>query len=620
MSRSSTTLAVMAFLVLALASPAHAEASALQRRHAMAKIGAPATPADFKHFSWVTPMAPKGGVIRLSGTGAFDSLNQHSIQGVVAPAVSLIDATLMTPSPDEPATAYGLIAEWVAYPDDFSFATFGLRAEARFADGSPITPEDIVYSLDEQKRASPAVAIYYRDVTAVEITGQREVTFRFARTGSRDLPYIVGLLTIIPRHWWQGKDLGGVARDLAKSTLEPPIGAGPYRIKTVDRGRSISYERIADWWGKDLPVNVGQYNFGELHVTMYRDDVPEFEALKTGDIDLKEEGSSKKWATGYVFPAVREGLVKRLELRTQTVASLQGFAFNLRRPKFTDPRVRHAIALAYDFESANKSLFYGLYKRLDSYFDNSQLAARGLPTGRELELLEPLRDKVPADVFTTPFTSPQAVTANDLRRNLREAGRLLDAAGWKVVNGIRRHERTGEALSIEFLNYDTQFDRIVLPFKHNLARIGIELTIRINDATQYENRLKVYDFDMISDFFPQSHAPGTEQRERWGSEAASKPATSNRIGIANPAVDALIEEVVFARSPEDLIAATRALDRVLLWNHYMVLQWHNPTSWIAYWDKFGRPDRHPSQDPSVLTTWWWDQAAAAKLGATHAKR
>ena len=620
MKRGSMTLVMTVLLGLWPADPVRAEIPAPNRRHAIAKIGEPATPPEFKHFDWVNPTAPKGGTLRLSGIGAFDSLNQHTIQGVSAPAISLIDATLMAPSPDEPAAAYGLVAEWMAYPDDFSYATFGLRASARFSDGTPITPEDVVFSLEEQKRASPAVAIYYRDITHVEKTGEREVTFRFARQGSRDLPYIVGLLTILPRHWWQGQDANGTPRDLTKSTLEPPIGAGPYRIKSVDRGRAIAYERIADWWGTDLPVNVGQYNFGELHVTMYRDDIPEFEALKTGDIDLKEEGSSKKWATGYVFPAVRDGLVKRVELETKTVASLQGFVINLRRPKFTDARVRQAISLAYDFESANKSLFYGLYKRLDSTFENSELAARGLPTGRELALLEALRDKIPPEVFTAPFTSPRAATTDDVRRNLREAGRLLDEAGWKVVNGVRRNARTGETLTIEFLNYDTQFDRIVLPFKQNLARIGVDLSIRINDATQYENRLKVYDFDMISDFHSQSHAPGTEQRERWGSDAASKPGTSNRIGIANPAVDALIEEVVFARTREDLVAAARALDRVLLWNHTMVLQWYNPHTWIAYWDKFGRPSRHPAQDPSVVTTWWWDEAAAAKLGALHAKR
>lgn len=620
MKLGSSTLVIAVLLGVMLVDPVLAQTSTLQRRHAIAKIGDPATPPDFTSFSWVNATAPKGGAIRLSGIGAFDSLNPHTIQGVAAPAISLIDATLMAPSPDEPAAAYGLVAEWIAYPDDFTSATFGLRASARFADGSPITPEDVVFSLEEQKRASPAVAIYYRDVTSVEKTGEREVTFRFARAGSRDLPYIVGLLAILPRHWWQGKDANGTPRDLAKSTLEVPIGAGPYRIRSVDRGRAITYERIANWWGAELPVNVGQYNFDALHVTMYRDDIPEFEALKTGDIDIKEEGSSKKWATGYVFPAVRDGLVKRLELETKTVASLQGFAFNLRRPKFTDARVRRAIGLAYDFESANKSLFYGLYKRLDSTFENSELAARGLPTGRELTLLESLRDKVPPEVFTTPYTSPRADTADDLRRNLREAGRLLDEAGWKIVNGVRRHERTGEPLAIEFLNYDTQFDRIVLPFKQNLARIGVDLSIRINDATQYENRLKVYDFDMISEFVTQSHAPGTEQRERWGSEAAAKPGTSNRIGVANPAVDALIEEVVYARTRDDLVAAARALDRVLLWHHYMVLQWYNPITWIAYWDKFGRPARHPSQDPSILTTWWWDEAAATNLGALHVKR
>lgn len=617
------TLSLTLALTIAVALPLAGSTATAEppRRHALAKIGDPATPADFKHFSWVQPDAPKGGSVRLSAIGSFDTLNSFSIQGVTAPALSaLVDATLMAPSPDEPATAYGLIAEWVSVADDISSVTFGLRASARFADGTPVTAEDVIFSFEEQKRAAPAIAIYYRDVTRAERTGDREVTFHFARKGARDLPYAVGLLTVIPRHFWSGKTPGGEPRDLAKSTLEVPIGAGPYRVKALDRGRSITYERVKDWWAKDLPVNIGQFNFDELHFIMFRDDVPEFEALKAGEIDLKEENSSKKWATAYTFPASRDGRVKKLELGLKTVAQLQGFSFNLRKAKFADPRVRRAIGLAYDFESANRSLFYGLYRRLDSYFDNSELAAKGLPEGRELALLEPLRDKVPPEVFTTEFRSPRNDTAEDFRRNLRDASRLLDEAGWKLDGNVRRHERTGEPLTIEFLSYDTQFDRIVLPFKQNLAKIGVDLVIRVNDATQYENRLKTYDFEMITDAFPQSHAPGPEQLQRWGSAAADQPATANRIGIKNPAIDALLEEMGRAGTREELIAATRALDRVMLWNHYMILQWYNPTTWIAHWDKFGRPARHPSQDPSVLTTWWIDQSAVAKLGQADGKK
>lgn len=608
--------AVLATLIAVLAPSASCAAE--PRRHAVAKIGEPSTPPGFTHFPWVNPRAPKGGTLRLSTIGTFDTLNAHSIQGSSAPGILWIDATLMTTNADEPATAYGLVAEWASWPEDISSVTFGLRPEARFADGRPITPEDVVFSFDEQRRASPAVAIYYRDVERAEVTGPGEVTFRFKRKGLRDLPYITSLLTVVPKHWWTAKGANGEPRDLAKSTLEPPLGAGPYRVKSVDRGRSITYERVRDWWGRELPVNVGQYNFDELTYALYRDEAPEFEAFKSGETDLREELSSKRWSTGYEFPAARDGRVKRADLRTETVANLQGFAFNLRRPKFADIRVRRAIALAYDFETANKSLFSGLYQRLDSYFENSPLAGRGVPTGRELELLDRLRDKVPPEVFTAEFRSPRAATAEQLRANLREASRLLDEAGWKIAGNVRRNA-AGEALTIEFLNYDTDFDRIVLPFKTNLARIGIDLRMRVVDAAQYENRLKSYDFEMITDAWTQSHVPGSEQRERWGSEAARRPATSNRIGIENPAVDALIEEIIASRTREDLRAAVRALDRVLAWNHYMVLQWYNPNTWLAWWDRLGRPERHPSQEVAATYTWWWDDAAAGKLGALNAK-
>ena len=607
-------------LAAAVAMSGAAAAGEPARRHCIAKIGECAMPAGFRHFDWVNPSAPKGGALRLSSVGAFETLNQHSFQGTSAPGVGWIDATLMTASPDEPATAYALVAEWVSWPDDLGSASFGLRREARFSDGRPVTPEDVVFSLDEQKRAHPAVAVLYRDVVRAEQTGEREVTFHFARKGSRDLIYITGLVTVLPRHWWTGRTAAGEPRDLAKSTLEPPVGAGPYRIKAVDRGRSITYERVRDWWGRDLPVNVGQYNFDELSYAMFRDDTPDFEALKSGDIDFREETSSKKWATGYDFPAALQGRLRKQEFELKPVAALQGFAFNIRRDKLSDPRVRRAIGLAYDFETANRSLFFGLFKRLDSWFDNSPLAARGLPAGRELELLERLRDKVPQEVFSAEHRSPRAGSAEALRANLREAGRLLDEAGWKVVDGQRRHERTGEPLTIEFLNYETSFDRIVLPFKQNLARIGVDLSIRIIDAAQYENRLKSYDFEMITEGYAQSHVPGSDLRERIGSEAASKPATANRIGIRNAAVDALVEEIVYARSREDLVAATRALDRVLVWNHYMVLQWYNPNAWLAWWDKLGRPARHPSQEVGALYTWWYDPAAAARLGNAHGKK
>ncbi len=589
------------------------------RQHAIAKIGEPQVPADFKHFDWVNPAAPKGGSVTLSSVGSFDSLNGHTFKGLQAPAISILDATLMAPSPDEPATSYGLIAEWISVPADRGSVTFGLRATARFSDGRPITPEDVIFSLAEQKKAHPAIEINYRDIVAAEKTGDRDVTFRFSRTGSRELPYLASLIAVIPKHYWTGTDAKGETRDLTRTTLEPPVSSGAYRVKSVDSGRSIVYERLPDWWGRDLPVNVGQHNFDEIRYLAFRDDVPEFEALKGGEIELREENSSRKWAKEYDFAAIKDGRLKKLALPTKNVAALQGFMLNTRRAKFADPRVRRAFALAYDFESANKTLFYGQYRRVNSLFDNSELAATGQPTGRELALLEALRDKVPPEVFTTPYRSPTNATADDLRRNLREAQKLLEEAGWKVVGTQLKNVKTGVPMALEYLADDQQFNRIVLPYKQNLAKLGIALEIRVVDAARYLDRVKVYDFDMLTASFVQGHAPGTEQREYWGSDAADRPASRNYAGIKNAAIDSLVDTLIFAGTKDEMIAAARALDRVVLWNHYLLPQWYNPDVWYAFWDKFGRPARHPWLDPSPLTTWWVDQAAAQRLGGTRGR-
>jgi len=422
-------------------------------------------------------------------------------------------------------------------------------------------------------------------------------------------------LQIIPRHYWTGKNAAGETRDLTKTTLEPPVGSGPYRVKSVDPGRNIVYERVPDYWAKDLPVNRGQWNFDSLAFTSFRDEVPAFEAFKAGVFDLQQENNSKRWAIEYQFPAARDGRVARLEIPTKTVAPAQAFVFNMRRERFADPRVRHAFELAFDFETANRDLFYGQYTRLQSYFDNSELAARGLPQGAELALLEQVRDKVPPEVFTTEFKSTVNGGPEALRGHLREAVHLLEEAGWKL-DGARRKSKAGVPLSMEMLVYDTSFDRILLPYQQALAKLGITLTIRVVDAPQYVERVNRFDFDMIIDSFPQTHAPGNEQRDYWGSQAADRPASRNTIGIKNPAVDFLIEHIINAPDRDGVVAATRALDRVLLWNYYAVLQWHRPGQWIAYWNKFGHPAKFPSQSPGWLQTWWFDpQLASATLSA-----
>ena len=604
-------------LVFASFLPAGAHAEPL-KAHALSRVGVIKFPAGFQHFDWVNPDAPKGGTVRLADIGGFDNLNPFTFKGLLGSGTALLHDSLMVPSLDEPATAYGLIAAWVSHPDDYSSVTFGLNPAARFQDGSPITPADVVFSFDEQKKADPVRAITYRDVVKVEKTGEHEVTFFFARAGNRDLPLLVSQLAVIPRQYWTGRNANREARDLSRTTLEPPLGSGPYRIKSFEPNRTIVYERVKDYWAKDLPVMRGQFNFDEIRFDSYRDDVPAFEAFKAGEISILQENSAKKWATEYIFPAVRDGRVVKLEVPLATVANTQAFAFNMRRSKFADRAVRQAFDLAFDFEGANKNLFYGLYQRLDSYFDNSELAATGLPEGRELALLNEIRDQVPPEVFTTPYKSTVNATPEQVRANLREAGRLLDQAGWKLAGARRRNEKKA-ALTVEMLVPDTTFDRILLPYQQALEKLGIGMTIRVVDAPQYTQRVKTYDFDMIIENFPQSHAPGNEQREYWGSASAEKPASRNIIGIQNPAVDHLIEKIIYAPSRDDVIAATRALDRVLLWNRYVVLQWHRPSEWIAYWNTFSRPARLPSQSPGWLQTWWYDANTGRTSGAERVR-
>ena len=589
-----------------------------KRHHALSLIGDPAYGPDFKHFDWVNPDAPKGGTVRQWAMGSFDSLNPFSIQGSAAAGLGLIYDTLMTSSPDEPSTEYGLIAEWVSYPDDFSSATFGLRPEARFHDGEPIKPEDVIFSLEALKKSHPHYNAYYRNVVRAEKTGDHEVTFIFDQKGNRELPQIVGQLPVLPKHFWEAKGANGQPRDLTRSTLEIPLGSGPYKIKSVDPGRSIVYERVKDWWAKDLPVTKGQWNFDELVFAYFRDRVPAFEAFKIGEIDYWQETSAKAWATSYDFEAVRRGLVKKEEIPIRRVTPMQAFVMNLRRPQFQDIRVRKAFNLAFDFEWMNKNLFFDQYKRTESFFGNSELQATGLPTGRELEILNEIKDEVPPEVFTTEWKNPVNATPQDQRNHLRQAAQLLAEAGWKPKNGVLTNDK-GEQLAVEFLLVQPDFERVVLPFKTNLERLGVRVTIRIVDTSQYQRRVDTFDYDIIVDSFPQSNSPGNEQRNFWGSAAADMHGSQNSIGIKNPAIDKLIDKIIYAPNREELVAATRALDRVLLWNYYVIPQWHSPYDRIAVWDMFGRPDKLPSQSPSFLQVWWLDAEKQKELNAKRGR-
>jgi microcin C transport system substrate-binding protein len=619
MHRPSLAVGLFAGLLLLASVPVSAEVAATPlKRHAVSLLGDPKMPANFTHFEWVNPDAPKGGALRLSAVGNFDSLNPFTVKGQPAAGLGNVFDTLLFSSPDEPSTEYGLIAEWISYPDDYSSVTFGLRPEAKFHDGRPITPEDVIFSMAELKKSDPRSNFYYQNVTKAEKTGEREVTFTFDKPGNRELPLIVGQLNIIPKHFYEGTNEKGEKRDLGKSTLEVPVGSGPYKIKSVDPGRRIVYERVADYWAKDLPVTKGQNNFDEISYIYFKDRTPAFEAFKSGDVDFWTESVASAWATQYEFAAAKKGLVKKEALPHKRVASMQGFAFNSRRKPFDDIRVRHVVALAFNFEALNKSIFYSQYVRSQSFFGNSELAATGLPEGRELEFLNAVKSDVPPEVFTTPWKSPAHEKDADFRTNMRAGTQLLDEAGWKISNGQRKNA-AGEVLKVEILLVQPDFERIVLPFTESLKKLGIAASVRIVDSSQYEQREKTRDFDLIVDSFGHSHSPGNEQRDYWGSASAEREGSRNTIGIKNPAIDKLVDNVVFAKNREDLVAATRALDRVLLWNFYVVPQWYYPYDRIATWDIYGRPATLPAQNPSYVNAWWVDPAKSEAVKAARGK-
>ena len=589
-----------------------------ERHHALSLVGTPKYRADFNHFDWVNPDAPKGGRVRQWRPGTFDSLNPFILNSNPAFGVTLIYDTLMKSSSDEPSTEYGLVAEWVSYPDDFSSATFHLRDGAKFHDGRQITPDDVIFSLEALKKVNPQYAFYYKNVVKVEKTADREVTFRFDVKNNRELPQIIGQLAILPKHYWSGKKADGTPRDITKSTLEPPLGSGPYRIGTVNAGKYITYDRVADYWGRDLGVNKGQNNFDELRWDYFRDSTIAFEAFRAGKLDYYRETSSKNWATGYDFDAVKNGLIKTQKIDLKTSQSMQCFAFNTRRGKFSDARVRRAFDLAFDFEWANKNLFYGQYSRVGSYFQNTELASSGLPQGRELEILNELKSEIPPEVFTTEYKNPTNDKPGDLRNHLRQAIKLLGAAGWKNKGGKLINEKTNEQMKVEFLLVSPLFERIVLPFIRNLKKLGIAASVRTVDTSQYIRRLEDFDFDIVVGNFGQSHSPGNEQREYWGAPAATKKGSRNIIGIKNPAVDKLIDKIIFAKSRDELVAVTRALDRVLLANHYVVPQWFAPYERLAYWDMYRHPAKLPSQAVAFEQIWWFDAKASEKLAQARA--
>jgi microcin C transport system substrate-binding protein len=598
-------------------APAHAQSDPqLTWRHALSLFGDVKYPADFKRFDYVNPDAPKGGVARTISIGTFDNFNiaVSGIKGSIAPAVAMIYETLMARSQDEITTEYGQLAESAAHPDDFSWVVYRLRKEARWHDGQPITPDDVIYSLENLRKQSPFYASYYRHVVKAEKSGERDVKFTFNGPGNRELPTIVGELTVLPKHWWEGTTSDGKKRDISATTLEKPLGSGPYRIKEFVAGRSVVLERVKDYWGANLPVQVGQNNFDELRFEFFRDNLVALEAFKADQADWISENSAKQWATAYDFPAVTEKRVVKEEFPVTDSGRMQGFAFNLRRKQFQDPRLRRAFNYAFDFEEMNKQLFYGQYKRINSYFDGTELACSGLPEGLELQILEPLRDKLPPELFTAPYQNPVNGNPENVRNNLREAIRLVRAAGYDVKD-TRLVDPSGQPVSVEILVQDPSSERLALFYKPSLERLGVAVSVRQVDDVQYENRLRSFDFDMVTDVWGESLSPGNEQREYWGSQAADQPGSKNVVGIKNPAVDTLIERIIFSKDRADLVAATHALDRVLLWNFYVVPQFTYPFSRYARWDRFSHFEPLPKFARSGLPAlWWYDSEKAAKIG------
>lgn len=580
-------------------------------RHALTLYDEPPKyPANFEHFEYANPDAPKGGVLRQAGFGSFDSLNPFINKGVSAEDIGLIYDTLTTNSLDEPFTVYGLLAEKIERGPKNDWVRFYLRPQARFHDGQPVTAEDVAFTFETLiSQGAPQYRAYYADVDKVVVEGKRQVRFDFKHAGNRELPMILGQLPVLPKHWW-------AERDFTSGSLEPPLGSGPYRVERVQPGRSISYARVENYWGRDLAVNRGFYNFDRLVFDYYRDNTVALQAFKAGQFDYWLETSAKNWATAYDIPAVHEGRLIKEEIPNYNPTGMQGFIFNIRRPLLQDRRVREALALLFDFEWTNRQLFNGAYFRTHSYFDNSELASSGLPGKDELAVLEPLRGQIPDEVFEKPFELPVTDGNGIIREQQRRAYQLLTEAGWHVEND-RMVDAQGKPVKLEFLLVQSEFERVLLPYKRNLADLGIELEIRRVDVSQYVNRLRSRDFDMIVSGFGQSNSPGNEQREYWHSVSADNPGSRNFIGLKDPAIDTLVEQLIAADTRQELITHTRALDRVLLWGHYVVPNWHIKTWRVAYWNDLAHPQVTPRQDIGLMT-WWTRPEEPAPATPTQA--
>jgi len=574
--------------------------------HGISMHGLPKYNSNFNHLEYVNPNALKGGKVIFSSTGSYDSFNPFILKGTAAAGIENLYETLTTNSSDEAFTEYGLIAETIEWPNDRSWVAFKIRDEAIWHDGIKITPEDVIWTFNLlMEKGHPFYKYYYGDILEVIKIDKTKVRFNFKGNTNLELPLIVGQLPVLPKHYWEGKNFEETSMDI-------PIGSGPYKIKNFDPGRSITYELNNNYWAKNIPIKKGTENFKIIRYEYYKDRSIEREAFKSGNIDLFNENSSKEWATSYEVPALKNNLLKKELIDHENPQGMQGFAFNIRKEIFRDRKVRKALSYAFDFEWTNKNLFYGAYKRTNSYFENSELASSGLPSQQELNYLTPYMDVLPKEIFTREYNPPKTDGSGFMRLELQQAAKLLEESGWELIDGKLINKQTGIKFEFEILLVSPAFERIVLPFKDNLEKLGINTKVRTIDSAQYQNRLDNFDFDMIVSTFSQSLSPGNEQKNFWGSDAATTNGSRNFIGIKDWVVDSLIDKVISSKSRNDLISATRALDRVLLWGHYIIPQWHISAYRTLYWDIFDKPKIRPKYSLGT-NTWWIDPEKATTI-------
>jgi microcin C transport system substrate-binding protein len=600
---------VLRAIVLAVAlllAPFASRAGEVTRTYGFSMAGKLELPADFDHFPYANPNAPKTGEVALSAVGSFDSFNPFIVRGSAAEVTRIYDS-LLRASADEASTSYGHLAQTIELPADRSWVAFELRPQARFNDGTPVTAEDVAWTFKTlREKGRPFYRQYYADISDVVVEGPRRVVFHFRTSRNRELPLILGEMPILPEHWWAN-------RDFSKPLTDPPLGSGPYRVGKFEFGRSVSYERVPDWWARDLPTGKGMDNFDVIRTEYFRDATVALEAFKAGQIDFRQENIAKQWATAYDFPAVHKGLVKLEEIRHHLPTGMQGFAFNTRRPLFKDVRVRKALAWAFDFEWANRNLFYNSYTRTKSYFSNSDLASSGLPRGAELALLDQYRDKLPASIFTEPFTLPVTDGSGNNRQELLQSLALLKQAGY-VVRDRQLVGPDGRQVSFEILLDEPAFERVALPYVQTLARLGIDARVRTVDPAQYQRLTDSFDFDMAVAVFGESVSPGNEQLGYWTCDSAKQEGSDNIMGVCDPVVDALVGKLISADDYAQQVVAAQALDRVLLAGWYVVPHWHTQSLRVAYWDRFAR-------QPGEIRTgidfdaWWIDPVRSAAVEA-----